>query len=1057
MNLKKSILGSVIALAVVSSGAASANEVNGDKSKLKQNGTAQPANKSSRVYIVQLKEQPAISQAQDIGELLPSNQLVGIGKNNYNAQTPAMQAYTNALKAKQKSIASDVGAIDIIYSYKHTFNGFSAVLTDTQRSKLESHPDVVSVIQDELQKVNTSNTPAFLGLTGPSGQHSLGIKGENVIVGVLDTGIVPEHPSFADDGSYSDPSELGWLGACDAGEEAAQGGESATFTCNNKLIGARYFKDGFESSYEIQTGLGEFISPRDADGHGSHTASTAAGNEGVTALLSNLPAGTVSGIAPRARVAVYKVCWNSDYTNPAGGDEAGCFGADSMAAIDQAVADGVDVINFSIGGSRTSLITAAASAKLRATQAGVFVAVSAGNSGPEAETVGTPAPWVTSVAASTYTGTSTVIGKELQVNTGTLADTALVSVPSGFAPAANGLTGNLVATSDIEACDAADGSNPIADQADLAGNIALISRGSCAFTEKFINAQDAGATGVVLYTYSGTSPFAMGGSDPAVVIPGSMISFDDGQALITSIASQTTNVTLSDENATVDAPEVGNVMASFSSRGPNTASYDVIKPDITAPGVKILAATTNTPMFGAQGNTFAYLQGTSMSSPHIAGMAALFKESNPEWSPAQIKSALMTTAYQNVTKEDGTTQADPFDFGAGHAAPVSAMEPGLLFDANYADYLAFLCGIGEESFVANSATTCEDLTANGFSTDPSQLNLPSIAIAELLTPETVSRTVTNATESASVYSATIEAPEGIDVQVRTFDSEGNEIEDGTLVVDASGTASFALTFTKTETALNDQWAFGSITWTDDSGHSVRSPIAIKATPDVRIEVPETISGNMVRGRLSFPVQMRYSGATSIDYAGLVAPFASARTVTQDPDRSFSFNEAGLGTHFFNLPEGTKVARFSLRDELVSNAGADLDIYVYRCDEWLCTQIDASTNGGSNEDITLVNPEPRANIGVGDIYLVWVHGWDVASDDTLPAEEQTADYNLLVWAADQANSSTRVVSSRRAINGRFNYVSVLDRTLASGLYMGGVTFYDDKGEAQGTTVLEVGVE
>lgn len=1040
MQFKKSIVGSLVTLALAGTAHATVNELSADKSLLTLSNSSVSAKKSTGIYVVQLKGQSAIGQAQSIGELLPSNQLVGVGRNNYNAMTPAMQNYTNAMVTKHEKVAGDIGSIDIIHSYKHTFNGFAAKLTSKQKAQLESHPDVVAVFEDSLETVNTSNTPAFLGLTGPGGQHTLNNKGEGVIIGVLDTGIVPEHPSFADDGSFSDPSTLGWTGSCDAGEEA----EADTFNCNNKLIGARYYKDSFESTYEIQTALGEFISPRDADGHGSHTASTAGGNEGVSALLSGADAGVVSGIAPRARVAMYKVCWNSDYETPEGVKERGCFGSDSMAAIDQAVADGVDVINYSIGGSRTNITTAAAAAKLRATQAGVFVAVSAGNDGPEAETIGTPAPWITTVAASTYDGTSKIIGKELEVNSGDAAGTSFVAVPAGFAPAAEGLSGDVVATESVEACDASDGTNPIVGQESLAGNVALIARGSCSFTEKFINAQEAGATAAIVYTYVNTSPFAMGGTDPAVAIPGSMVSFDDGQALLASVNNGTTNVTFSDTNAAADAVEVGNLMAGFSSRGPNQSSYDVIKPDITAPGVKILAATTNTPMFGTAGESFAYLQGTSMSSPHIAGMAALFKESNPEWSPAQIKSALMTSARQNLTKEDGTTPADPFDFGAGHASPVDAMDPGLLFDANYADYLAFLCGLNQQAFVAGTGTTCETLSSDGFSTEPSQLNLASIGIAELGNEETITRTVSNATETASIYTATIEAPEGINVELATFDADGNLTEDDTLVVDGSGKASFALTFSKNEAAVINEWKFGSITWTDAAGHVVRSPIAIKAAPEVRIEVPATISTELNRGRATFTVRPMYSGTMSMEFAGLVAPGAFSGNVEQDPGQEFEFLGDGTTYHLFDVPENTQVLRLALTDGLVDVDGADLDLYLYRCSSG-CTQVAASTEANSNEEIILTNPEVAT-----DFYALFVHGYSTG-------DEPSTDYSVLGWVVDEKSSTTRAISSSRAIEGRFNRVTIMDRSLTPGLYMGGATFYDDAGVSQGTTVIEVGVE
>ncbi len=1040
MHFKKSILGSLITLAITATGTCTvvANEITGDISKFKSVGTEVSSKQKATSYIVQLKGNTAIAQAQDIGELLPTNQLVANTGNRYNAYTPAMKAYTKAMENKQKQVAGTIDSIEILHSFKHAYNGFTAKLNAKQKAQLESHPEVIGVWEDRLEIINTANTPEFLGLTGPGGQHTMNVKGEGVIIGVIDTGIWPENPSFADDGSYTDPADLGWQGACDTGTDEE-------FSCNNKLIGARYFDASFSSTYDVQYALGEFDSPRDADGHGSHTAGTAGGNEAVAATLSGAAAGTVSGMAPRARIAAYKACWNSDYKNPEGGDEAGCFYGDTMAAIDAAVTDGVDVINYSIGGSRTDLTIPSTAAMLNAAAAGVFVAVSAGNSGPDKETVGTPAPWVTSVAASTYNGISTIIGKALDITSGPLAGSSLMSVPSAFSPATVGLTGELALAEPIQACNDA----PLTNADELVGKVALIARGSCAFTEKFLNAQNAGATGVVVYTTEGTSPFSMGGEDPAVTITGSMVSFADGQSLTESVLAESTLVTFTDTAASGEAVEVGNTIASFSSRGPNLNTYDIIKPDITAPGVKILAATTSAPMFGAAGETFRYLQGTSMSSPHIAGMAALFKESNSSWTPAQIKSAMMTTARQDLTKEDGTTQADPYDFGSGHVAPVSALDPGLLFDTNLADYLAFLCGQDKADFVSGYDTSCADLTAAGFSTDASQLNLPSIAIAELLEAETIFRTVSNATSVASSYAATIEAPEGFEVSVKTFDSEGNETPETTLDVAAEGSkASFALTFNKTDATEVETWKFGAITWTDGAGHSVRLPLAIKAVPTVKIEVPELISGDLNRGRFRFPVKMLYSGNTSIKHAGLVAPFGVAGNVEADPGQSFEFLGAGTSYHMFEIPAGTQVARFSLADALVAEDDADLDLYVYRCIGWSCTQVANSLNAGSNENVILTNPEAAANAADGDVYVTFIHGYSTGAADA-------TDYTMVGWVADQAESTTRVISSPRAITGRFNYTTILTRGLPTGTtYMGAVTYFNADGEAEGTTVLEL---
>ncbi|GAA0809905.1 hypothetical protein GCM10009111_00010 [Colwellia asteriadis] len=1047
MQLKRSILGSVITLTLATS--SYANEVSVDRNQLKLAGdslshTAQATETAS--YIVQLKGQSSIEKAKDIGELLPSNQQVAVAGNNYNANTPAMRAYHLALETKQKSVAQDIGSIDINYSFKHTFNGFSAILSPSQKASLENHPDVIGVWEDKVQHVSTANTPKFLGLTSETGQHTLDIKGEDIVIGIIDTGIWPENPSFSDDGSYSDPSTLGWLGACDSGLDEA-------FSCNNKLIGARYFKDSFENAYDIQYDLGEIDSPRDASGHGSHTAGTAAGNEGVASTVNingyAANTGQISGMAPRARIAAYKACWNDSYKDPITGDsQAGCMYGDTMAAIDQAVADGVDVINYSIGGSRTDLTTPPTAAMLRASDAGVFVAVSAGNSGRDGpETIGTPAPWITTVGASTYDGTALTQGLTYSSRSPQETIVAVEGAITKPLGQSGTIIENVVIAEPLVACFDGGVASELDNAASIAGNIALISRGGCPFSEKVERAQLAGAKAVIVYSTDDT-PIIMGG-DGAFDIPGVMISKTNGDALNIAITGgEVVEVTLSPETF-ASTPVIGNIMGDFSSLGPNTASYDIIKPDITAPGVKILAAYSENPVSSASGDSFRYLQGTSMAAPHIAGIAALFKESNSTWSPAQIKSAMMTNAYQDVMKPDGVTPADPFNFGAGHVAPVASLNPGLLYDTNTADYLAFLCGIGNESYVESMGVTCTSLEESGFSLDPSQLNLPSIGIAELQAPETITRTVSNASASASSYTATIEAPLGIDVQLQTFDANGVINPSNTLDVAVDGTASYALTFTKTEATETDVWKFGAITWTDNSGHSVRSPIAVKAIADIKIEVPVQVSGLLERGRYRFPVKYNYTGATSINYTGLVAPFGSSRTVTQDDNATFSFNEPGLGFHGFTIPEGTQVARFSLRSGLVDVADANLDFYLYHCVNWSCSSVDSATSGDSNEDIILTNPVAANDSATGNLYIAFVHGKDLKG-------AESTDYTMMGWVADQAFSSTRIISSSRAIKGRYNYTTITTRDLTPGMiYMGAVTYYNADGDVEGTTVLELG--
>lgn len=1059
MKFNKILTGMALSGAMISCVfAAPSNIIQVDKSKFSDAGPAPAVAQSHNLYIIQMRGAPAIAKASELGELVPSNPSASKFGNQYNPTSPKISAYINAVKQNQQKVASDIGNINIIHSYSHAYNGFSARLTDSQVNALKNHPDVANVFKDELHQPATANTPEFLGLTGPGGQHTLGIKGENVIVGILDSGIWPENPSFSEDSqvpelSYAPPPER-WDGACDEGSVGefvnADGvvvynDETApadSFECNNKLIGARYFGATFSSVYEIQFPLGEFASPRDADGHGSHTASTAAGNQGVTATLAGVEVGTVSGMAPRARIAAYKVCWNANYVSPDGAQERGCFFGDSMAAIDQAVVDGVDVLNYSIGNSN-AINSPVYNAALRAADAGVFFSASAGNSGPGPDTAGNIAPWVTTVAASTYDGESALVGTELEVNTGILAGQTLFSIPAdiGAAIPEEGFSGDLGLAEPRLACE------PLTT--DLTGQIALIERGVCPFVDKFDNAVAAGATGVVVYTDDRT-PIAMGGDD-SFDIPGVMITRADGLELVDSVNNGPTNITMTTTSASGTATEVGNIMAGFSSRGPNPQTNDIIKPDITAPGVRILAATSSNQLeFGGNvdGESYAYLQGTSMSSPHIAGLAALFAGQYPDWTPAQIKSALMTAARQNIVKEDGVTPADPFDFGGGHADPVPAMNPGLTYNAELGDYLAFLCGQGESGLVETlSEQTCSELEASGFSTDASQLNYPSIAIGELSGTETIYRTVTDVTGAGGAYSFSIDAPEGVEVSATAIDSDGNAIGDGMLEVPANGTAAYALTFTTTDDTIPEQWAFGALTLEGNNGINVRSPIAVLPLREATIDVPESLSLQLRRGRAPIYVQTFYTGDFSVDYQGLTPAAGLAGTAISQPG-AFNFNANLATSTFLTIDEGTSLMRFTLTDDLVSAEGANIDLYLYRCVDFSCNPVTSSTGPTSNEDITVVNPVPNDPNDPGALYILFAQGVD-----TLGAP--SVDYTSLVWIVDQKESTTRVSASPRAIANRYQNVYLLSRGLdPDQLYMGTMTFYDDSGESQGTTILEV---
>jgi subtilisin family serine protease len=442
----------------------------------------------------------------------------------------------------------------------------------------------------------------------------------------------------------------------------------------------------------------EFWSPRGAAGHGSHTAGTAAGNYNVNAVVTATTLGNISGMAPRARIAVYKVCWGIEV------GIAGCATSDSVAAIDQAVSDGVDVINFSISGSTTSFLDPVEVAFLFAADAGVFVAASAGNNGPGASTVAHISPWLTTVAAGTknraYQATATLGNGASYTGVGLGAavpsSPLILSINAGLS-GANATAVRLCFSSEWT------GGIPQLDPAKVAGKIVVCDRGTNDRVDKSRAVQEAGGVGMILTNVTPNSLNA-----DLHFVPTVHLADTDRAAILAYGATAAPTASLSaGVQVLVVAPDV----AAFSSRGPALAGAgDMLKPDIMAPGVDILAA--HSPI--ESGYIFNFLSGTSMSSPHMAGIAALFKQLHPEWSPAMIKSALMTTASQ--TRNNNTPIAGgAFAYGAGQVVPNSANDPGLVYDAGFNDWLAFLCGTGQLT-----ASYCPSIAI-----DPSNLNYPS--------------------------------------------------------------------------------------------------------------------------------------------------------------------------------------------------------------------------------------------------------------------------------------------------------------------------------------------
>ncbi|GAA4457898.1 S8 family serine peptidase [Phytohabitans houttuyneae] len=624
---------------------------------------------------------------------------------------PAVQAYEKHIVQREQQIVTAltkaVPSAAVRQRLRTVYGGVSATVPANKVGDLLKVDGVVAVQRDQLRQPLTDASAAFIGATSTYG--ALGGKknaGAGIIIGVIDTGAWPEHPSFADQGNLNAPPAKadGTPRECDFGDNPLTP-QTDVFACNNKLIGGAAFLDTYLALNDGE----DYESARDSGGHGTHTASTSAGNVLASAPVFGVERGPVQGIAPGAWLSVYK-----------GLGEQGGYDSDLAAAIGQAVLDGVDVINYSISGGSQPFTDPAELAFLDAYAAGVFVAASAGNSGPGSATTDHVSPWVTTVAASTQTrefnstltiksGADTLTLKGASITAGVTADTPVVLAESAAGYPA--------------LCDAP------APAGAFTGKIVACQRGGNARVEKGYNVLQGGAVGMVLYNPSLADIETDNHWLPTVHLA-------DGtqfKAFMTSHTAVTGSFTAGQkENGQAD------VMAAFSSRGPGGFG---IKPDITAPGVQILAGNSPTPDAvenGPPGEYFQAIAGTSMSAPHIAGAAVLLKSLHPGWSPGQIKSAMMTTAIQEVVKEDLTTPADPFDYGAGRVDLRKAQKPGLTFDESAERMLA----------IGNNPVSAV------------HLNLPSVNAPTMPGRVTTVRTAKNVSSGPQTYRVHTKAPAG---------------------------------------------------------------------------------------------------------------------------------------------------------------------------------------------------------------------------------------------------------------------------------------------------------
>lgn len=734
--------------------------------------------------------------------------IVYMGERQHDDPKVVTDSHYDMLTTLMKS--KELARESMVYSYSHGFSGFAAKLTHSQAQQLSEVEEVVAVMRNDLYKIQTTRSWDYLGLSlspqTPDNLLNQTDMGDGIIIGVLDTGIWPESKSFSDEGLG--PIPWSWKGSCKSGENF-----DASKHCNKKIIGAHWYVDGLVAALGQGvnlSSLGEVASARDVDGHGTHVSSTAAGSYVAGVSYDGVGAGTARGGAPRARLAMYKVCW----AVPGGG----CASADILKGFDDAIRDGVHVLTLSIAASSLPLYSevdgrdAIAVGSFHAVQKGITVVCGAGNDGPSLQTVKNIAPWIITVAASTMDRafkTQITLG-----NNKTFVGESIYRGSKGSRFTSLYYPGETVVSRG--ACETLFILNPTL----VAGNIVLCftdlsTPAVTSFASSLV--RQAGGAGVIV----SKPPNDVAGRCGS--LPCAEVDYEVGTNILFYVRSTKNPIAKFGVTTTVVGNVVSPSIADFSSRGPNSVAPSVLKPDIAAPGVQIIAATSGLDTSSQQG--FTMLSGTSMATPHLAGIVALLRSLNPNWSPAAIRSALTTTGWTTDSNglplfAEGNPQklADPFDYGGGIVNANGASCPGLVYDMDTNDYSYYLCAMGysnsDISQLIGRPTLCPDKSVSIL-----DVNLPSITIPYLRNFTTLTRTVTNVGAANSIYSVVVEPPMGtlvfVEPPILIFNSKIKK-----------------LSFKVTLTSMHQQsggYNFGALIWTDGI-HYVRSHVAVRSAP-----------------------------------------------------------------------------------------------------------------------------------------------------------------------------------------------------------------------------------
>jgi subtilisin family serine protease len=948
-------------------------------------------------YIVQFRAEPLASYDGDVSLAATSPKVTGHKVEPASREAVDYRRYLDAIESDVLRVAG-VHEATVGYRYRTTLAGFSAQLTAAEVEQIRRQPTVAAVTADRIRSFRppqpqASDEPAAVGAaaatlagaappmaataspaasspeTDLGGQPAefLGLpdglwarlggpdhSGEGIVVGVIDSGIYPDHPSFADtpvapDGTRNyigpayDAPPATWHGTCQEGENFP-----AT-SCNNKLIGARFFNDGFGPARVADE---DFLSPRDSDGHGTGVASIAAGNYGVDPqyLGNDLGLGIISGIAPRARIAAYKAVW----VVPAYGGSVGSD-SDMAAAIDAAVADGVDVLNLSLGvvidtlgpfSNPSVLLEPLALGFLRAFDAGVVAVNSAGNAGPEVS-IDSPAiaPWIIAAGAS---GLATTFATTVTVSGG----------PGGSVFTAPGIS-PTPGLSDLPIIFGSDAAAPGADPAlaercgrdtldptVVKGKVVLCRPQGGAVSTSF-NLYLAGAAGGIFFTNTRTFRY----NPEEYWLPIVMLTPGDGMA-IRDLVRSSPDPTVSFPAGTHTPTTGGDILLRFSSRGPAFVYPSILKPDLVAPGAGIIAA--NTPDIPVGGfsteppGLFRPLFGTSFSSPTTAGAAALLLALHPGLGPSEVMSALMTTANPAVLHDDPgvpSLPTTPHDIGAGRIDPNRAADPGLVVSETTSRFEAFLL------------TQVPSRDPAQPTVDASDLNRPSIAFDPLIGRRATDRTFTSVDPQPASWQASFTGLTGIEATV----------EPAQFAIDPGESRTLRFTFQPTD-APGGEYVDGAVVLTNEAdGRTVRLPIVLRPAG---FAPPERLNFGAPQpaGQAAFPLPTGYDGGLSAIGYGPAAP-QTLRNQTVGKDENTGEDDAlaqpGPGVTVFDLqvPPGAQALAAETGGPALSDQLSDVDVFLFHDDEGDGFQYDDlvefSERDGSGEAIIWTDPEPGA--------------------------------------------------------------------------------------------------